>query len=106
MSIFWNCNEQGIDPKKEYRDWLEDYIKQGVEEKRLTKLTSVLAIGSTAFIEKLHRNLLKEIGGYTGMKVKAVSQGESRIRKPLDEDKLLKEQYLKILKLLGEKIEL
>ena len=49
---------------------------------------------------------LKEIGEYTGMNVKAVSQGESRIRKRLKEGKLLKEQYLKILKLLGEENEL
>lgn len=158
--------EQGIDPKKEYRDWLEDYVKQGVEEKRLTKLTSALAIGSTAFVEKLRGNVLKdkgsnsnerqwrrllpfsdiiaavekvkcerwsefsgrygdrgrdlaihigrqrsgltlkEIGECTGMNVKAVSQSESRIRKRLEEDEILKEQYQKILKLLGEQSEL
>jgi len=164
--LWWRGNEQGIDPKKEYRDWLEDYIKQGVEEKRLTKLTSALVIGSTAFIERLRRNVLKdkgmnsnerqwrrllpfsdiiaavekvkgerwtdfsgrygdwgrnlaihigrqhsgltlkELGEYIGMNIKAVSQGEPRIRKRLEDDKLLKEQYLKILKLLGEESEL
>jgi REP element-mobilizing transposase RayT len=160
--LWWRGNEQGIDPKKEYREWLEDYVKQGVEEKRLTKLTSTLAIGSTAFIEGLRRNVLKhkisnsnerqwrrllpftdviaavekvkgeswsnfagrygdrgrdlaihiarqrsgltlkEIGEYVGMKVKAVSQCESRICKRLEDDKLLKEQHLKILEFLRE----
>jgi len=50
--------------------------------------------------------LHSKIGEYIGMNIKAVLQGESRIRKRLEDDKLLKEQYLKILKLLGEESEL
>ena len=45
---------------------------------------------------------LKEIGEYAGMKDKAVSQGALRVRKRMGEEKLLKEQYLQILEILGE----
>lgn len=159
-------SERGDDPKKDYREWMEDYIKQGVEEKIATKLSSALALGSVAFIESLRKNVLKdrgqssnerqwrrllpfsdivtavekvkgaswtdfagrygdwgrdlaiyvgrqrsgltlkEIGEYAGMKVKAVSQGASRVQTRMEEDKILKEQYLQILEILGEEAEL
>lgn len=49
---------------------------------------------------------LREIGGYAGMKDRAVSQGAFRVRKRMEDDKLLKEQYLQILEILGEEDEL
>ena len=27
------CDKKGADPKREYREWLENYLKHGVEEK-------------------------------------------------------------------------
>ena len=158
--------ERGEDSAKEYREWMENYIKQGVEEKRIKKLSSALAIGSAAFIESLRRRVLKdkgqntnerqwrrllsfseivdavervkdepwenfagrygdwgrdlaiyvgrqrsgltlrEIGEHTGMKIKAVSQGASRVEKRMKNDELLRKQYYQILGLLGEKTEL
>lgn len=50
------------DPKKEYREWLENYLKQGVEEKRISKMTAAVALGSAAFIAKLRKEILKGRG--------------------------------------------
>ena len=159
-------SEKGEDRVKKYREWMEDYVKQGVKEKMITKLSSALAIGSTVFIESLRKSVLKdrgqnsnerqwrrllpfsdivaavekvkgeswddffcrygdwgrdlaicvgrqrsgltlrEIGGYVGMKVKAVSQGASRFQKIMETDTELKAQYLKVLGIIGEEDEL
>ena len=45
---------------------------------------------------------LKELGGYTDMKVQAVSQAAMRIEKNLKKDKQLRDVYKKTLKILGE----
>lgn len=157
---------RGDDPAKAYREWMENYIKQGVEEKRIKKLSSALAVGSAAFIESLRRRVLKdkgqntnerqwrrllpfseivdavervkdepwknfagrygdwgrdlaisigrqrsgltlrEIGEYTGMKIKAVSQGASRVDKRMEIDELLRKQYYQVLEILGEQDEM
>lgn len=52
------CEKQGADLKKEYRDWLEDYIKQGVEEKLFTRFSKALAIGSTEFVAQMRNAVL------------------------------------------------
>ncbi len=52
------CDKKGADPKKEYREWLEDYVKQGVEEKLFTRFSKVLAIGSAEFVAKLRGAVL------------------------------------------------
>ena len=54
--------EKDGDPRKECREWLEDYLKQGVEEKRFSKMTTSVAIGSVAFIAKLRKEILKDRG--------------------------------------------
>jgi len=38
------CEKKGTDLKKEYREWLEDYIKQGVEEKIFTRFSKALGV--------------------------------------------------------------
>jgi hypothetical protein len=54
------CDKKGADSKKEYREWLEDYITQGVEEKVFTRFSKALAIGSTEFVAKLRKTVLKD----------------------------------------------
>ena len=49
----------------EYREQIEDYLKQGVEDGAPERLTQSLAIGSTAFIEKLRRRLSGKMGADT-----------------------------------------
>jgi putative transposase len=56
------CDKKDADPKKEYREWLEDYLKQGVEEKLSTRLTAAMAIGSTRFKNEIRRGILKNPG--------------------------------------------
>ncbi|MFA6691566.1 MAG: transposase, partial [Saccharofermentanales bacterium] len=58
--IWWRGNERRIDPQKAYRDWLEDYIKQGAEEKVFTRFSKALAIGSTEFVAKIRNTVLKK----------------------------------------------
>ena len=79
------CDKKGADPKKEYREWLENYIRQGIEEDIFTKLTAALVIGSTEFKAGIRKRLLKNTGERTNERkwrrllpisevVKAVSQ--------------------------------
>ncbi len=48
-----------------YRRWIEDYLKQGVEEGLGNRLTQALAIGSAAFVEKLRRKMAAASGART-----------------------------------------
>lgn len=57
--------EKGADPKAGYRRYIEDYLKQGVEEGALEGLTAALAIGGTAFIEGLRRKVPRKAGPET-----------------------------------------
>ena len=61
--------EKDGDPRKECREWIEDYLKQGVEEKRFSKLTSSVAIGSASFIAKLRKEILKDRGTKSNRRV-------------------------------------
>lgn len=56
------CDTKDADPKREYREWLEDYLKQGVEEKLFTRMTAAMAVGSTRFKNKVRRSVLKTPG--------------------------------------------
>ena len=156
------CAKKGTDPKRECREWLEDYIRQGVEEKALSKLTAALVIGSAGFKAGIRKRVLakaggrtderkwrrmlpfsevvkavsqvkrekwddfvnrygdwgrdlaiyvarqrcgltlREIGGYTGLRDKAVSFAASRIGKRLEGDQELCSAYFAVLKGLGE----
>jgi len=160
--LWRRCCNKGEDPKKAYREWIEDYIKQGTDEKALAKFSAAVAIGSVEFIAKIRKRVLKnqgmntnerawrrllpfshviaavekvkdepwddfvhrygdwgrdlavyvgrlrcgltlkELGGYTDMKVQAVSQAAMRIEKRLKKDKQLSDAYKKTLKILGE----
>ncbi len=53
------------DPKKEYREWLEDYLRQGVEENTLSRLTASLVIGSVGFKAGVRKRILKNAGERT-----------------------------------------
>jgi REP element-mobilizing transposase RayT len=55
----------GKEPKAEYRCYLEDYLRQGQEEGAPARLTAAVAIGGTAFLEKLRRKVPKRAGGET-----------------------------------------
>ena len=59
------CGKKGADPKKEYREWLENYIRQGVEEKIFSKLSAALVVGSTQFKADVRRQILKRAGSRT-----------------------------------------
>jgi hypothetical protein len=48
-----------------YRRWTEAYIRQGVAESTGSRLTEALAIGSTAFVEKLRRRMSALTGSRT-----------------------------------------
>jgi REP element-mobilizing transposase RayT len=57
--LWRRCADKGKDPKKEYRDWIEDYVRQGVAEGAFAKLSTAVAIGSAEFIAKLRKQVLK-----------------------------------------------
>jgi len=57
--LWWRGNEEGIDPRKEYRDWIEGYLRQGIEEPKLSSLSSAVVIGSAAFVSKVRKEVLK-----------------------------------------------
>ena len=64
--LWWHAGqEKGADPKADYRRYLEDCVRQGVEEGALPRLTAALAIGGTAFIERLRRKVPKRARGET-----------------------------------------
>ncbi|MEI9479115.1 MAG: transposase [Deltaproteobacteria bacterium] len=64
--LWWHAGqEKGADPKADYRRYLEDYVRQGVEEGAFPQLTAALAIGGTAFIERLRRKIPKRARGET-----------------------------------------
>jgi hypothetical protein len=51
-----------------YRQYLEDYVKQGAKEEFLQKATAALAIGSTGFIEGLRKRLPAQAGEQSNAK--------------------------------------
>ena len=57
--------EKGQDAKAGYRSYLEDYLRQGLEEGALARITAAVAIGGTAFIEGLRKRVPKRAGGET-----------------------------------------
>ena len=64
--LWWHAGqEKGADPKADYRRYIEDYLRQGVEEGVFARLTTALAIGGTAFVERLRRKVPKRAGGET-----------------------------------------
>ena len=57
--------ERGKDDKAGYRRYLEDYLRQGVEEGAFARMTAAVAIGGTAFVEGLRKRIPKRAGGET-----------------------------------------
>ncbi len=65
VELWRRCGDKGKDSKKEYREWIEDYVRQGVVEGAFAKLSTAVAIGSTEFIAKLRKQVLKRKGENT-----------------------------------------
>ncbi len=64
--LWWPAGqEKGAGPKADYRRYIEDYLKQGVEEGAFERLTAALAIGGTSFIEGLRRKVPRKAGSET-----------------------------------------
>ncbi len=64
--IWWHAGqEKGVDPNVDYRRYIEDYLRQGVEEGIFERITAALAIGGTSFIENLRRKVLRKAGAGT-----------------------------------------
>ena len=60
--LWRRCCDKGNDPKKEYREWIENYVRQGIEEKAFSKISEAVAIGSVEFIAQIRKRVLKEKG--------------------------------------------
>jgi hypothetical protein len=62
--LWWHAGqEKGADPKAGYRRHIEEYLRQGAGEGVLWRLTAALAIGGSAFVERLRRKILKRARG-------------------------------------------
>ena len=57
--------KKGRDAKADYRSYLEEYLRQGVAEGELAKITAAVVIGGTAFVERLRKKIPKRAGGET-----------------------------------------
>lgn len=67
-AIWQKASGAGESGAKAYRRYLEDYVKQGAKEDVLRKVTAVLAIGSTLFIEGLRKRLPENAGEQSNVK--------------------------------------
>jgi putative transposase len=47
----------GLDARGSYRQWIEEYLRQGIEESVTARLTAAVAIGSVTFLERLRRQV-------------------------------------------------
>jgi REP element-mobilizing transposase RayT len=64
--LWWHAGqEKGANQKADYRHYIEDYLRQGVEEGVFERLTTALAIGGTSFIEGLRRKVPLKRGSET-----------------------------------------
>ena len=64
--LWWHAGQKkDADPKADYRRYIEDYVRQGVEEGVFERITAALAIGGTSFIENLRRKVPRKAGSET-----------------------------------------
>ena len=64
--LWWHAGqEKGADRKADYRRYVEESLRQGVEEGVGGRLTAALAIGGVAFVERLRRKVPKRARGET-----------------------------------------
>jgi len=60
--VLWSrARRNGAEEKTSYRRWVEDYLRQGVEETTATRLTAAVAMGSVEFLDRW-RSLAKGDG--------------------------------------------
>jgi len=66
----WRCaaGTRRQDAKTGYRSYLQDYLRQGVEEGTFARITAAVAIGGTAFIERLRKKTPKRAGDETNVR--------------------------------------
>ncbi len=64
-TLWERCCPPGKNPKTEYRRYLEDYLRRGVEEGACARITASLAIGGTSFVESLRRKVPSKAGPET-----------------------------------------
>jgi len=64
-TLWGRCAEAGADAKAGYRRYLEDYLRQGLKEGAFARLTAAVAIGGTAFVDRLRKKVSKRAGGDT-----------------------------------------
>jgi len=64
-SLWLRAGTGGKDLKEDYRRYLKDYLRQGVEEGAAARLSAAVAIGGTAFIEGLRKKIPRRAGGET-----------------------------------------
>ena len=68
-TVIWRRAGTGSESGKvAYRRYLEDYVKQGAKEEFLQRVTPVLAIGSTQFVEGLRKRLPESAGEQSNVK--------------------------------------
>jgi REP element-mobilizing transposase RayT len=56
-TLWQRVTRAGTDGTRAYREHVEDYLKQGMKEGRIERLTQAVIIGSTAFVAKVRRRL-------------------------------------------------
>jgi hypothetical protein len=64
-TLWQRVAKRRADAAAAYRHEIEDHLKQGLEEGAASRLTQALAIGSTAFVEKLRSQLAGASGDRT-----------------------------------------
>ncbi len=64
-TLWERCCPAGKNPRAEYRRYLEDYLKRGVEEGFSARVTAAVAVGGTAFVEALRKKVPKRARGET-----------------------------------------
>ena len=56
-ALWARAKRKGLDAQRSYRQWIEEYLRQGVEESAATRLTAAVAIGTVEFLERLRRQV-------------------------------------------------
>jgi REP element-mobilizing transposase RayT len=55
--LWARAKRRGLDAKRSYRQWIKEYLRQGVPESTPSGLTAAVAIGSVKFLERMRRQV-------------------------------------------------